>query len=258
MTNPLAGSDPQDALLDYLPKALILGRYSAASGQELTSGKFTSPESSAALAANAFGLFANRPELLTLPSPALAPGGARMVLLEAQMRFPWKGGLHPWLDAEVETDTALIGIESKRYEPFRDRKNVEFSPAYDQSVWGDAMAPFEAMRDALRNGRSFRFLDAAQLVKHAFGLRTQAVRRGRKAVLCYLYAEPKAYPDGRPVPPADVERHREELAAFAAEVNTGSCEVDFCSLRYADLLAHWAAAPGLQHHASALAGRFDV
>ena len=47
------------ALLDHLPKDAILARYQAAGGQELISGKFANPESSAALAANAFGCSAS-------------------------------------------------------------------------------------------------------------------------------------------------------------------------------------------------------
>jgi hypothetical protein len=200
-----------------------------------------------------------RPELLTLPCPALDLGMAGSVLLEAQMRFPWAGGYHPWLDVAVETDEELIGIESKRYEPFRDRKLVAFSDAYSRPVWGQAMAPFEAMRDALSSGaRSFQFLDAAQLVKHAFGLRTQAQKQAKRATLCYLYAEPKAFLSGRTVSPQDIATHREELAAFTADVSSAVAEVAFCSLSYAELLHHWAAEPVLSEHATALAARFDV
>lgn len=50
----------RDALLNHLPKDLILARYAVAGEMELVSGKFANPESSAALVANAFGLFATR------------------------------------------------------------------------------------------------------------------------------------------------------------------------------------------------------
>jgi hypothetical protein len=58
------------------------------------------------------------------------------------------------------------------------------------------------VRDSLRHGSSpFVRFDAAQLVKHAFRLRT-AVHRdrrfvGKHPVLLYLYAEPERWPDGR-------------------------------------------------------------
>jgi hypothetical protein len=245
------------ALLDHLPKDAILARYQAAGGQELKSGKFANPESSAALVANAFGLFADRPDLLSLPGDVLGGHAAQAVVLEAQMRFPWSGGLHPWLDVGVETAERLIGIESKRYEPFRDRKTASFSAAYSRPVWGSAMGPFEAMRDTLSAGRRFAFLDAAQLVKHAFGLRTQGQRSGRQTVLCYLYAEPRAFPDGRIIPAAAIQTHRDELATFTAEVSAAVADVAFCSLSYAQILDHWAGQPQVADHAAALAARFD-
>lgn len=123
------------------------------------------------------------------------------------------------------------------------------------------MRPFEDMRDGLAGGRTrFIFLDAALLVKHAFGLRTQGARRGRSAVLVYLYAEPKAYPDGRPVSKEEIAGHRAELASFTKAVSDPAAEVRFESLCYAELLAHWNLCPGeaLRNHAVALSSRFDV
>lgn len=256
LADPLAKA--RAALLNHLPKDAILARYQAAGGQELISGKFTNSESSAALAANAFGLFGERPELLSLPDACLGGHEAQRVELEAQMRFPWSGGLHPWLDVGVQTSERLIGIESKRYEPFRDHKTATFSAAYARPVWGQAMGPYEAMRDALSAGRRFAFLDAAQLVKHAFGLRTEGQRTGRQAVLCYLYAEPRAFPDGRAIPVASIQAHRDEVAGFTAAVTSAAAEVAFCSLSYADLLQYWAGQPALADHAAALAARFDL
>src|SRR5690606_32765205 len=98
------------------------------------------------------------------------------VEVERQMRFPWSGGRHPWLDAAVETQTSLIGVESKRFEPFRDAKTGQLSSAYDRDVWGEEMRPYTALRDRLREANGFRFLDAVQLVKHAFGLVTEGRR----------------------------------------------------------------------------------
>ena len=251
-------NQPDTALLDYLPKDLILARYQLAAGKELTSGKFSSPESSSALVANAFGFFASRPDLLALPEPALEGGEAIRVELEAEMRFPWSGGRHPWLDVVVETKDRLIGIESKRYEPFRGSKLAMLSDAYGRPVWGEAMKPYEAMRDALRDGRTFVRLDAAQLVKHAFGLRTQAVRAGKTAVLCYLYAEPTKFPGGRTIAQAELDLHRHEITQFKADVSDGDCEVAFTSFTYADLLKHWQGLPLLAAHAAAMSARFDV
>ena len=91
----------------------------------------------------------------------------------------------------MTTPSAFIGVESKRYEPFRDKKSVDLSDAYDRQVWGEAMGPFEQVRDALRGGViKYERLDAAQLVKHGFGLTTQARRAGLRPILVYLFAEP--------------------------------------------------------------------
>lgn len=203
-------------------------------------------------------MFGERPELLSLPSGCLGGHEAQGVELEAQMRFPWSGGLHPWLDVGVQTAERLIGIESKRYEPFRDHKTATFSAAYARPVWGEAMGPYEAMRDALTAGRRFAFLDAAPMVKHAFGLRTEGQRTSRQAVLCYLYAEPRAFPDGRVIPVAAIQAHRDEVASFTAEVSSAVAELVFYSLSYAELLHHWAGQPALADHAAALTARFDL
>ena len=189
------------ALLDYLPKDAILARFQRGAGEELLSGKFTSPESSAALVANAFGFFLEQSALLLLPGQLLQAGSALAVILEEEVRFGWRGGFHPWLDVVIETDERFIGIESKRYEPFRDKKKVDFSSAFDRDVWGTKMGPFEAMRKALNSGeKQYAHLDAAQLVKHAYGLYAQAKRRGKTPCLVYLYSEPSAYPTGRQIP----------------------------------------------------------
>ena len=57
-------------------------------------------------------------------------------------------------------------------------------------------------RQALASGRqSYRHLDAVTLVKQAYALRTQSVKRARGAVLVYLHAEPQSWANGKPVDP---------------------------------------------------------
>lgn len=220
--------------LSGVPVDHVLGRLAKAGGNEVESGKLASHESSAALAVNCFGWFIPRPELLP-PFPGLEPAfPAELVEVEYQARFPWPGGRHPWLDAVVVTATHLIGVESKRFEPFRDKKIVSLSSAYDRTVWGDGMGPFETMRDRLRTGEtSFEFLDAAQLVKHAFGLVTDARRKGKRPALVYLFAEP-AELAGRAIAQAVLSRHREEIGEFAVAV--GGAEVSFNAISYREWL----------------------
>ena len=136
--------------LPDLPVDKILAALGRAPGNELKSGKFDSPESSSALAANAFGWFLNRADMFPM-----LPGGmgqAREVMIEAEMRFPWAGGKHPWLDAAVVTDRCLIGIESKRYEPFRLGKANSFAESYDRKVWGEKMEGYTSLRRTHANG----------------------------------------------------------------------------------------------------------
>jgi hypothetical protein len=260
----LPEADIADSLLPGVPAGVILATYGSAPGNEIASGKFTSPESSAALVANAFGPFMARPAELQSPSGGEAWGWpATSVRLEAILRFPWSGGRHPCLDALIETPSAVIGVESKRYEPFRAKAPVEWPDTYWRPVWGSAMTGYQGVRDDLREGVSaFARLDAAQLVKHAFALRT-AVHRderflGRQPVLLYLYAEPKCWPDGRPVSRVDIKAHRAEVGSFAEAVSGD--EVVFHACSYRELLAAWAASCHgfTRAHAGAIATRFDL
>jgi hypothetical protein len=241
--------------LPGVPVTHILDRLSKAGGNEVESGKLASPESSAALAVNTFGWFIDRPGLLP-PFPLLtATFPARMVDVEYCARFPWSGGRHPWLDAVVETDRHLIGVESKRFEPYRDKKAISLAQAYDRPVWGDQMAPFEQMRDALRAGRErFQYLDAAQLVKHAFGLVTDGVRRRKLPVLVYLFAEP-ARLHGNALDPKVFADHRVEIARFATSV--AGAEVAFYALSYREWLRTWPSDQSIGIHGAAVAKRFQ-
>ena len=245
-------SDP--SFLPGVPAETVLAALGRSPGNELASGKFDSPESSAALAVNAFGWFLDRPRSM-LPLPGVPMGLPEALEIEAELRFPWSGGRHPWLDAVITTPTTLVGIESKRYEPFRPGKTVRFSEAYDSRDWGRGMARFTAMRLALTEGRqSYRCLDAVQLVKHAYALRTQSVKRGLGAVLVCRQAAPATWASGKPVSPEAIAWHKAEIADFARAVKGD--DVTFIALRWSDLLADWAKAPAIAAHAAAITARF--
>lgn len=250
-----------DRLFDYFSKETqqkIFEAFERSPGNELDE-KFDSPESSAALAANTFGFFIEQAERLPLIPGTIAFGRrAKGVWVEECVRFPWAGGLHPWLDALIETETHLIGVESKRYEPFRSKPKAEFSDAYWRAVWGENMRPYEALRDQLRdNFVRFDHLNAAQLIKHALGLRTQAKKRGKSVALVYLYAEPEVWPDGRPIGAQVRERHAVEVELFARLVS--GAEVAFRSCTYNELLAAFRQSGDseLSKHADMIAQRFN-
>ena len=246
-------TDLEALLLPGVPAAAIGKALAKASGDELGSGKFASPESSSALAVNAFGRFLEAPNNLP-PLPGLEDldWPATRLDVERQMRFPWRGGRHPWLDAALETRAALVGIESKRFEPFRDAKTVSLSEAYDRDVWGSGMDPWMEVRDSLRAGAlSFTHLDAVQLVKHAFGLVTEGRRLGKTPVLFYIHAEPKRRA-GRAIAPEAIALHREEIREFSSLVSGAT--VRLAASSYRDWLATWSGEAG--DHAALLIDRF--
>jgi len=225
-------------LLSHLDADAIFEVYRSAPGNELESGKLASPASSAALVANGSNLFLAAPDTLPLLPGIAAVWPPGSVTLEGIMRFPWAGGRHPCLDVLLDTPDTIVGIESKRYEPFRAKGVVALLDAYWRPVWGVRMPGFERVRDGLREGSlSFHHLDAGQLVKHAFGLRTVAARAGKRAGLLYIHCEPPSWPGGRPVAAAAHTRHRREIADFAAAV--AGDEVAFASLTWRDLVDTW-------------------
>jgi hypothetical protein len=116
------------------------------------------------------------------------------------------------------------------------------------------MTRYGSVRDALRSGTlCFRHLDAAQLVKHAYGLVTEGQRIGRKPMLYYLFAEPTAR-GGRPIAIDDRRRHRDEIADFAARV-VGD-EVSFGSASYREWLSGTIGSAA--DHAAILIDRFSL
>ena len=253
-----------DRFLPGVPRKQVEEIYNAAPGKEIVSGKFDSPESSAALAANTFGFFLNRlGDLPSLPGCEDIEWPASSLGLEKKVSLPWRGGTHPVLDVLVDTSSALIGIESKRFEPFRDKPEAHFSDAYWRDVWGDCMSGYQGIRDALReNGNLYRSLKADQLVKHALGLRTRT-RPGKQyaglsPVLFYLYAEPDLLPNSNKRISDEAKAvHRDEIRHFAQSIRGD--EVRFVVCTYRDLLAIWGrnANPQIREHAKAVVCRYS-
>ena len=88
--------------LPGVPGPEIEAIFNAAAGNEIATGKFDSPESSAELAANAFGFFLGQAaDLPPLPGCGGETWPARTLKIEAEVRFPWRGGRHHVLDCLV-------------------------------------------------------------------------------------------------------------------------------------------------------------
>ena len=254
-----------DRFLPGIPRKQIEEFYHAVPGNEVASGKFDSPESSSALAANTFGFFLNRPgDLPPLPGCEDAEWPASSLALEKEVRFPWRARWgHPVLDVLIVTSSALIGIESKRFEPFRDDPEAHFSDTYWRKVWGDCMNGYQRVRDALHEDESlYMSLKADQLVKHALGLRTRT-RLGKEyealsPILFYLYAEPDLLPNSnKPIDDKAKAAHRDEIKHFAQSVEGD--KVRFVFSTYRNLLTTWerSESPEIREHARAVACRFS-
>jgi len=241
--------------LPGVPREHVLARLEASPGNELGSGKFDSPESSAALAVNCFGWFVERPATLPLiPGLEDVVWPPASVEVEDSLRFPWSGGRHPWLDASITTASHLIGVESKRCEPFRRGKVIgELSEAYWRDVWGSDMQRWTKLRDRLQAG-DIRFvrLDAVQLVKHALGIFTQANKRGRLSALLYIFAEPTKV-GGRQISAIEHEAHRAEIASLGDMVCGDA--IQFAAISYRGWIATW---PGsVMEHGQRVLDRFN-
>ena len=235
-----------DRFLPTVPGPQIEAIYRDAPGKEIESGKFDSPESSANLAANSFGFFLNTPrDLPPLPGCGNEEWPATSLSLEKTLRFPWSGGRHPVLDVVVVTPSALIGIECKRFEPYRKNRIKSLSDAYWRPCWGDQMKGYERVRDKVQERKGCLYsLDEAQLFKHAFALRTQVNKpgehQGLTPTLLYIYAEPEAWlVSGLPIDERTRAGHREQIDDFARMV--AGDEVAFAACSYRQLLEDWLA-----------------
>ncbi len=237
------------SFLPGVPADAVLAALGHLPGSDLDS-----PDSSSALVANTFGWFLDRPRQL-LPFPGVPMGLPETVELGVEVQLPMRGVRHPRVDAVVTTPTTLVGIVSKRYQPFRPAKVTAFTEPFDGRDWGPGMARYGALRKALAAGQqTCRHLDAVTLVKQAYALRTQAVKRARGAVLVYLHAEPQNWANGKPVDTKAISRHRTEVATFARAVKGD--DVTFVALTWAELLGQWSKTPALVAHTAAVRGWF--
>lgn len=224
--------------------------------------RIDSKVSSAALVMNTFGFFFEKPSALPLlPDCKDYWWPPRKLMFEKPLNFPWKGGRHPELDVVIPTASVVVGLESKRYEPFARKswaKDPFESGKFREPQWWAGMNGYKVIRDGFRE---FTHLDAPQLVKHALGLRAR-VQRNRefyrlRPVLLYLYAEPETWANnGNPVDPNAKAQHRREIAEFAAAV--ADDEVAFVSRDYRQLLAGWQQNddPEIAAHAARVIERF--
>ena len=142
----------------------------------------------------------------------------------ARNRKAW-GGIDPHLDIELYEAGALpIAIESKFCEPYyagtKTLKKAYIAEDVADNICG-GLSKCRELAERLTDENPFRYLDAAQLLKHVVGLRNEYGESN--FVLMYLWYE---------VPGEEAERHREEMKDFWELVTP---EVDFRALTYQEL-----------------------
>ncbi|MFZ0737760.1 MAG: hypothetical protein WBL70_12570 [Candidatus Acidiferrales bacterium] len=231
----------EDNLMNGLPLAEIKRDFENGAGQELE-GKLRAAHSSAALAVNAFGPWRTAAASLHFAGKS----GFRSLQFEATCPTGL-GGTPPHLDLLAEADLP-VAVESKCTEWMKP-KEAKFARSYDTLRPCHGHSPwFKQMQQLRKAPDRYRFLDAAQLIKHAFGLMS---RYGTQPVrLVYLYWEPRNEGDW-----SECGKHRAEAADLSAKVNGAS--VQLTPMSYRDL---WAERErhGSPKHMQYLRTRYDL
>ena len=195
-------------------------------GNEMA-GKFRAVHSSTALAVNSFAPFKRHLGTLNL----LNTNGFSSLHFERKCPHGLRRGNSPNLDVLTESPDRVVAVESKCTE-YLVRHTAKFSPAYDAEITDERRdGPwFRMMCRLTERPDAFCRLDAAQLVKHAFGL--AHTFPGRPVTLLYVFWEP-ANPDAFPV----FAEHRAEITRFGEQVSGGS--PSFASMSYPELWESW-------------------
>jgi hypothetical protein len=212
-------------------------------------GKFLAAHSSSALAVNAFARFKSDPTVLNL----MGTDGFTGLSFERKCPHGLIGRTSPNLDVVADGPNRGVAIESKCLEHLSPHV-AKFSPAYDNEIKdGRRQTPwFQEMLRLVVAPRTYRWLDAAQLVKHAFGLSHTFL--DRPVTLLYLYWEP-SNPEAFP----NFAEHRTEIDRFADSMSGGGPE--FVAMSYPELWKSWdeCRQPAwLQSHVGHLRARYAV
>ena len=241
-------ADVRENLIESVTLADFESDLRQGDGNELE-GKFRAAHSSCALAVNTFAPFKSDPAALPLPVGA----GFNKLSFEQKCPHGLPGRRAPNLDVVIEGPGGIVAIESKCLEPLS-RHVAYFSPAYEEGIQ-DFRRDTEWFAEMLRlnaNPNTYHWLDAAQLVKHAFGL--AHTYPGRSVTLLYLFWEP-SNPEEFPM----FAEHREEVAQFAASIAGGT--PDFMAMSYPELWSSWSARTSpewIRGHVSRLKVRYGV
>jgi hypothetical protein len=219
-------ADFRDTLLPQVSPEDFEADLSSGDGNELET-KFRAAHSSSGLAVNCFAPFRRRITDLKMPGHAKFDG------LQFERKCPTglRGGRAPNLDVLLSGPGGVVGVESKLTE-YLSAHRAEFSPAYAEQI-RDTRRDQRYFREMLRLGDRpdhYTWLDAAQLIKHAFGL--ARTFPDCPVTLLYLFWEP-SNPDAGP----EFVAHRDEIKEFKARVAGSSPAFD--AMSYPELWQFW-------------------
>ena len=217
-------------------------------GNELKE-KFRAAHSSSALAVNTFAPFKANAAALRLPDG----NGFANIYFERKCPHGIKGRRSPNLDVLADGSTRIFAIESKCLEHLSPHE-AEFAPAYESHITDQRRRTgwFRTMQQLIEQPSTYRWLDAAQLVKHAYGV--AFTYPTRLVTLLYLFWEPsnsEAY--------SNFAEHRSEVTRFAASTVGGGPE--FVAMSYPELWRYWETNPSsewLPVHVKRLRARYGV
>lgn len=258
------GADPpgyledwRDNLIEGVTPSDIEADFLKARGNELTDGpgdpaRLRAAFSSFALALNTFGPFRHHPDRLTIDGVS--------GVAEARFEYPCADGL-PGTSSHFDfwgiTRGGVVAIESTFLE-LLDPKVAQFTAHYCRPFAGtETVAPIAGARwaavyRALRDDpKTYRYLDAAQLMKHYLGLKHSYPDRRR--VLIYVFWEPT-----NAGALSEYKDHRREIVDFARRVS--GLETRFIALSYPDLWREWESHstwPGMPEHLARLRARYS-
>ena len=232
-------------LVDGVSKDLFEADYRVGAGHELE-GKMRAAHSSAALVVNTFAPWRQSPSTLLL---AKSTGFSS---LQFEAIFPTGlGGTPPHLDL-MAYGPSPVAVESKCLE-YLTPKAALFSRSYDTIADARCNSPWFGLIEVLRRDPArYRYLDAAQLVKHALGLMKAPFIED--VVLLYLYWEPVNHAQF-----AEFQVHREEIASVQAELKDARPRLQ--SLTYTELWDGWQSssdAQWLRAHLARLWERYRI
>ena len=177
--------------------------------------------------------------------------GFSSLLFERRVPTPLRG-TPPHLDVVADgLSLGIVAVESKATEYLQPHEAI-FTSSYESANWPNCVEDYVALMRRLRTDHFFfKYLDASQLVKHAFGL--SSTYGDRDSVLLYLFWEPENRDDHR-----EFDQHCNELNQFAASV-TGS-SIKFHWMSYSHLFNEWRKQDlnWSREHASRLTERYAV